>query len=62
MKTTFQKSIEAGINLVGTVHDGQSAKQLRRSNPRLARKWAGFIKANKAQLVREISGALCKSS
>jgi hypothetical protein len=55
---TVQKSIAAGINLRGTVHAGKSAAQLRRDDPALALRWARFIKANKAQLVREIAGAM----
>jgi len=55
MKSTFQKTIDSGINLIGTSHQGKSAKQLRQDNPKLAQQWAGFIQANKAQLVKEIS-------
>ena len=58
MKTVLQKSIEQGLNLRGTVNQGKSAEQLRHNDPKLALRWAKFIKANKAQLVREIAGII----
>ncbi len=61
MKSVIQKSIEAGINLRGTRHAGQSAAQLRRDNPQLAQRWAKFITENKAQLVSEISTVLARA-
>ncbi len=61
MKSIVQKSIEAGINLRSTRHYGKSAAELRRDDPKLAQQWARFIKANKAQMVREISGIVCAS-
>ncbi len=56
--TVVQKSIDAGINLRGTKHQGMSGAELRDSNPALARKWAAFIQENKAQLVKEIAGKI----
>lgn len=52
----LQKSVRAGLNLSGTVHAGKSAAELRRDDPKLALRWSRFIKANKAQLVKEIAG------
>jgi hypothetical protein len=59
--TIHQKTIAQGLNLRGTQHSGKSAEQLRMTDPKLAMRWARFIKANKAQLVREISGIVCAS-
>lgn len=52
----YDKAKQAGLLLSGTKYDGSSGKQLRERNPKLALKWVEFIRANKAQLVKEIAG------
>lgn len=37
-----------------------SSKQLRATNPKLANKWAGFIEANRPQIVAGVSAAISR--